>query len=441
MNTRKDKNLVISSIFYNFFKLESSSGVLLIFITILTLIIANSPLHKYYHQFIHLNIGFEIEGFKFEQSLTHWVNDALMSIFFLVVGLEIKREILIGELATLKKALLPIFAALGGMLFPALIFYFINMDNPDSIHGWGIPMATDIAFALGILSITGKKFPISLKVFLTAFATIDDIGGIIVIAIFYSSKIYYPFLLGVLISFIIMLLFNRAKILNPIPYAILGIIMWFFMFKSGIHSTLAGLLSAIAIPAKGIIDIEKFKISIQGLLNKINLNQEKNEKQLLSAKKNTTEIQAIEELTHHFIPPLLKIEHLLHPWIAFSILPFFAFINSGIYIEGNLSNMIFSKTTLGIMLGLIIGKQLGIFLFTFLAVKLKISVLPNGVNWKMIYAVSILGGIGFTMSLFITNLAYSNQEIIKLSKIGILSASLLSSILGILVLNLSKQKN
>ncbi len=433
------KKKFIANRFYNFFKLESFGGIFLILITIIAILLANSPLSHLYHSFVHVEIGIKIGKLHFAKSLAHWVNDALMAIFFVVVGLEIKREILIGELSSFRKALLPFFAAIGGMVFPALIYYFINRGT-ESAMGWGIPMATDIAFALGILSLAGKKFPLSLKIFLTAFAIIDDIGGVIIIAIFYSSHIYYAYLLSALGIFAVMVIINRLKVQNPVPYSILGIIMWFFMLKSGVHATLAGLLSAIAIPAKGSVDIKNFINRIMIVLDKIKRKNLEGLNPLLVGKKTAPEIQTIEEVTHNFIPPLLKIEHTLHPWVTFAILPFFAFVNAGIELHGNFTNMIFNKTSLGIILGLVVGKQLGIFLFSLLAVKSKICVLPKGINWRMMYAVSILGGIGFTMSLFISSLAFNSVDLINHSKFGILLASLLSSILGLIMLNISKKQ-
>ncbi len=433
------KKRFVPNRFYNFFKLESFGGILLIFITILAILLANSPLAKLYHHFVHLEIGIKIGELHFVKSLAHWVNDALMAIFFVVVGLEIKREILIGELSSFRKALLPFFAAIGGMIFPALVFYIINRGSPSAI-GWGIPMATDIAFALGILSLAGKKFPLSLKIFLTAFAIIDDIGGVIIIAIFYSKHISYIFLFAALAIFVLMVILNRLKVQSPVPYSLLGIVMWFFMLKSGVHSTLAGLLSAIAIPAKGSVDIKNFLNKIKIVIHKIEKKPLEGLNPLLVGKKTAPEIQTIEEVTHNFIPPLLKIEHALHPWVTFAILPFFAFVNAGIELHGNFANMIFNKTSLGIILGLIIGKQVGIFLFSFFAVKSGLCLLPKGINWKMMYAVSILGGIGFTMSLFISSLAFNSPALINDSKFGILIASFISSVMGIVMLNLSKKE-
>ena len=435
----KKKNVNIVNSILKFTKLEAFSGFFLILITTLTIIIANSPLHHLYHEFIHTNISIGFGKFTLENSLSHWVNDALMSLFFLLVGLEIKREFLIGELSSIKKALLPIFAAIGGMILPALIFFLIN-KNTEFLNGWAIPMATDIAFALGILTLSGKKIPLSLKVFLTALATIDDIGGVIVIAIFYTEKIVLISFALMIVTFGIMLFLNRINIQNPVVYMIFGTFLWFFTLKSGIHSTVAGILAAFSIPAQGTIDLKKFFREINFLLEKIKRKNLANEPPLIIAKKTYYEIETIEEVCHKFQPPLLRIEHHLHPWITFFILPFFAFVNTGIEIPHNFSSLFHSKLVIGIILGLFIGKQLGIFLASYLAVKLKICNLPNGVNWKMIYGVSILGGIGFTMSMFINSLAFKNIHYINSAKEGIIIATILSSIYGIIILKLSSRK-
>ena len=430
---KKFINIVNS--FLKFSKLESIGGILLIFVTVVALLFANSPFYHVYQEFIHLKIRIGIgKIFFIEKSLAHWVNDALMGLFFLLVGLEIKREFLIGELSSLKKALLPVISALGGMIFPALIFLLIVKGNNDYVNGWAIPMATDIAFALGILLIAGKRVPLSLKIFLTAFATIDDIGGIVVIAIFYTKKIVLISLLLMGIVYAIMLLLNKIEVKSPTLYIILGTILWFLALKSGIHATIAGILTAFSIPAKGEINLGRFFQEIEILLNKIRKKKIKEENPLVIAKKTYYEIETIEEVCHKFQPPLLRIEHHLHPWVTFFILPLFAFVNAGIKIPQNFSEFLVSKLSIAVILGLFLGKQIGIFLFTFLAVKLKLCSLPKGVNWKMIYGVSILGGIGFTISMFINTLAFTNPVFIDQVKIGILISTLLASIYGIVYL-------
>ena len=433
---RQEKNVNIVNSFLKFTKLESFAGFFLILTTIIAIIIANSEFHNLYHRFIHLKISIGIGPFKIENSLSHWVNDALMSLFFLLVGLEIKREFLIGELSSPKKALLPAFAAIGGMIVPALIFYFFNKDT-EFIRGWAIPMATDIAFALGILTLTGKKFPLSLKIFLTALATIDDIGGVIVIAIFYTDKIAIVSFLLMVIIFLIMILINREKVENPVVYVILGTFLWFFTLRSGIHATVAGILAAFTIPARGSINLGKFFREINFLLEKIKRKKFPSKDPLIIAKKTYYEIETIEEVCHKFQPPLLRIEHHLHPWVTFFILPFFAFVNAGIEIPHNFSSIFNSSLTLGVIFGLFLGKQIGIFAASYLAVKSKLCELPKGVNWRMIYGVSVLGGIGFTMSMFINSLAFKNYNYINQAKEGIIIATVLSSIIGVFILKIS----
>ncbi len=433
------KNLNIVNSFIKFFQLEVLSGFILIGISITAIIIANSHLSHIYHEFVHLPIKIGVGQFQIKNSLSHWVNDALMGLFFLLVGLEIKREFLIGELSSIEKAILPAISALGGMVFPAIIYFFVARNNPELIRGWAIPMATDIAFALGILSITGKKFPFSLKVFLTAFATIDDIGGVIVIALFYTEKIVLISLLLMAITFGLMIFCNKINIKNPAVYFILGTFLWFFTLKSGIHATVAGILTAFAVPAKGSIDIKKFFKEIGVLLKRIRKKIVDIDNSLIIAKKTYNEIETIEEVCHKFQPPLLRIEHTLHPWVTFFILPLFAFVNAGIEIPKNFSEILFSKISIGIFLGLFFGKQIGIFLFTLLAVKFKLANLPKGISWKMVYGISILGGIGFTMSMFINSLAFKNNlQFINQAKVGILFSTLIASIYGIIFLRFLK---
>lgn len=375
----------LTRLFKRFFESEKGSGVLLILCTIISLLLANSFLQKTYLNFWH----FEFRGLSIE----HWINEGLMAIFFLLIGLELKREIYIGELSNLKNALLPIFAAIGGMLIPVLIFWIFNFEKPTQ-SGMGIPMATDIAFAIGILSLLGSKVPSSLKVLLTAIAVIDDVGAIIVIAIFYTSSLSFLNLFIVFAIFGILLLLNRFKINHFIFYIIGGIVMWYFMLHSGVHSTLAGILLAIVIPfGKG---------------------EEK--------------------------MPSYALEHWLQKPVALIILPLFALANTAIVFSRNWVAGLREPNSIGIFSGLIIGKPLGIFLFSFTAVALGICSLPNDLKWKQILGIGFLSGIGFTMSIFITLLAFSNEELITESKISILGASLLSGILGFLWLQWTLKK-
>ncbi len=368
-----------TKLFKDFFNSEKSGGLILIFCTIISLIIANSIFGNAYHNFWQTQfLGHSIE---------HWVNDGLMTIFFLLIGLELEREIYQGELSKIKDAILPIFGAIGGMLLPAGLFLLFNFGTPTQ-SGVGIPMATDIAFALGILSLLGNKVPTSLKIFLTALAVIDDLGAILVIAIFYTKTLLWTNLLIALGIFGILLVLNRLKVRNLIPYLIGGILMWYFMLHSGVHATITGVLLAFATPFGN------------------------------GDEKSTSYI----------------LQHFLHKPVAFIILPIFALANTAIALNGNFTNSLTENYSIGVASGLIIGKPLGIFLLTYIATKFGICKLSTDLNWKNIFGVGILGGIGFTMSIFITLLAYNDTTIIDNTKLTILFSSLIAGIVGLLVL-------
>ncbi|MCB8999408.1 MAG: Na+/H+ antiporter NhaA [Bacteroidales bacterium] len=370
----------ISILYKEFFNSEKAGGLILVIATIISLVLANSFLQDSYINLWHK----EIAGL----SLSHWINDGLMAIFFLLIGLELEREIYHGELSTLRNALLPLFAALGGMLVPAALFFVVNM-NQESISGIGIPMATDIAFAIGILSLLGSRVPTSLKIFLTALAVMDDLGAIIIIAVFYTHSIVLTNLFISLGIFLLLIVLNRLKVHNLIPYLLGGAAMWYFMLHSGVHATLAGVLLAFAIPFD---------------------------------KGGKTS-------------PSYILQHFLHKPVAFIILPLFALANTCIAIGDNWQSGLGQANSLGIMLGLGIGKPLGIWLFSFIGVGLGYCSLPNDLKWKNIIGAGFLGGIGFTMSIFITNLAFDSQEIIDNSKIAIIIASVIAGIIGYLWLN------
>ncbi len=365
----------ITKLYKEFFESEKAGGIILIFATVFSLIITNSPLGNTYLDLIHTQFA--------GHSIGHWINDGLMTLFFLLIGLELEREIYLGELSNFKDALLPIFGAMGGMLVPAALFMVFNFGTATQ-SGAGIPMATDIAFALGILSLLGNRVPTSLKIFLTALAVIDDLGAIIIIAIFYTKTLLWGNLFWALGIFTLLLALNRMKVKNLIPYVIGGIIMWYFMLHSGVHATITGVLLAFAIPfGKG-------------------------------DEKSTSYI----------------LQHFLHKPVAFIILPVFALANTAIYFNGNLAQTLTEYYSLGIALGLIVGKPLGIGIFTFLAVRIGWCQLPSDLNWKAIIGVGFLAGIGFTMSIFITLLAFDNEMIINNSKLVILLASLIAGIIG-----------
>ncbi len=386
----------LSKPFKWFFKLEAASGLILLFAAIIALIISNSHLSNLYFSTLDKYLFIGINNFGLKLSVLHWINDALMAIFFFFVTLEIKREFLQGELSNIKQALLPIIGAVGGMLVPALFYVFINFGDSETLNGWAIPSATDIAFSLGVLSLLGKRVPLSLKVFLTALAIIDDLGAILIIALFYSGDLSIKYLSLMLLAFIILLVINKFNVKKFLPYLVVGIILWDFTHNSGIHATIAGVLLAMTIPHR------------------------KKEKDFSL---------------------LIKIEHAISPYVAFGIMPLFAFANAGVSLEGLSLNSLLEKVPLGIVLGLFIGKQLGVFIFSFISIKLKIAQMPNNSNWFNFYGVGVLTGIGFTMSLFVGNLAFiENMQYMDGVKIGVLTGSLLSTLFGYFLILLTPNK-
>jgi len=386
----------LSKPFKWFFKLEAASGLILLIAAILALFISNSDLGNLYFHILEKYLFIGINEFGLKLSVHHWINDALMAIFFFFITLEIKREFLQGELSNIKQAMLPIIAAVGGMLVPALFYVFINWGNSETMNGWAIPSATDIAFSLGILSLLGSRVPISLKVFLTALAIIDDLGAILIIAFFYSGDLSIPYLSLILLSYILLLVLNKFSVKIFIPYLIIGLFMWFFTYKSGIHATISGVLLASTIPHR--IKDKDFSL-------------------------------------------LVKIEHAISPYVAFIIMPLFAFANAGVSLEGLSLSSLLAPVPLGILCGLFFGKQIGVLLFSYVSIKLKFAEAPNNSNWLSLYGVSILTGIGFTMSLFVGNLAFvENVQYMDGVKIGVLTGSLLSTVFGYLILLMSSKK-
>jgi NhaA family Na+:H+ antiporter len=386
----------ISKPFKWFFKLEAASGLVLLFAAIVALVISNSDLAGLYFSTLNKYLFIGINNFGLKLSVLHWINDALMAIFFFFVTLEIKREFLQGELSNIKQALLPIIAAVGGMLVPALFYVFINLGDSETLNGWAIPSATDIAFSLGVLSLLGKRVPLSLKVFLTALAIIDDLGAIVIIALFYSGDLSVKYLTLMLLSFVILLVINKFNIKKFLPYLVVGIFLWDFTHNSGIHATIAGVLLAMTIPHR------------------------KKEKDFSL---------------------LIKVEHAISPYVAFGIMPLFAFANAGVSLEGLTFASLLDKVPLGIVLGLFLGKQLGVFIFSYVSIKLKVAQMPNNTSWYNFYGVGVLTGIGFTMSLFVGNLAFvENMQYMDGVKIGVLTGSLLSTLFGYFLILLTPNK-
>ena len=389
----------ISKPFKWFFKLEAASGLVLLFAAIIALFVSNSELASIYYDILNSYFALGFGEFKLKLSVLHWINDVLMAIFFFLVSLEIKREFIQGELSNPKQASLPIIAAVGGMLVPALIYVAINFGNSETLKGWAIPSATDIALSLGVLSLLGKRVPISLKVFLTALAIIDDLGAIVIIAFFYSGKIQAMYLILMLVSIIILIIFNRLNVRSFIPYLIIGIFLWDFTHSSGIHATIAGVLLALTIPHK----------------------DKKNE----SPHKNSM---------------LIKLEHAISPYVAFGIMPIFAFANAGVSLEGLSIATLMNPVPLGILCGLFFGKQFGVFIFSYVSIKLKFAEMPNDSDWLKLYGVGVLTGIGFTMSLFVGNLAFvDTTQYLSGVKIGVLLGSLASTLFGYMLILLSKK--
>ncbi len=426
----------------NFIEKQTSVGLLLIFSAILAMIIANSPLAESYHalwkQYIHVGIN----DYLIRKNLLHWINDGLMSMFFFLVGLELKREIMHGELSKFSGAMLPVAAAFGGMVFPALIYFGINTGTP-AVSGWGIPMATDIAFALGILYLLGDRVPLSLKVFLTAIAIVDDLGAVLVIAFFYTSDLSFQSL-GVAGFFLLILISaNYIGIRNTFFYAVMGIGgLWLAVLLSGVHATIAAVLAAFAIPTTNRINTALFLRKVKFLaleIKNIRLSHkikpgEPEEPEI------THSIEKFSSLVEDAIPPLQRLEHALHPFVSFVVLPIFAYANAGVTITSESLKFFTSPVALGVIFGLLVGKFLGIVLFTRLMVWIKVCKLPKGVRWPHIYGVGLLAAIGFTMSLFITELAFTNEDHLVQAKIGILTASILAGILGYIYLNFIGKK-
>ncbi|MCG9971882.1 Na+/H+ antiporter NhaA [Christiangramia crocea] len=423
----------------NFIEKQTSVGISLIISTVLAIGIANSPLSSYYHEFWKQEIYIGLNEFMIRKNLLHWINDGLMSMFFFLIGLELKKEIMHGELSSLRRAVLPIAAAIGGMLFPALIYFFFN-SGTDSISGWGIPMATDIAFALGILYLLNDKVPVSLKIFLTAIAIADDMGAVLVIAFFYTEQISLQSL-GIGLFFLLVLLgANYIGIRNNLFYAVMGIGgLWLAIMLSGIHATIAAVLAAFAIPTSKRINTPVFLRKVKLLSYHIKTQLKKPSKKARQSQEEITEtIGKFSLLTQDATPPLQRLENALHPFVSFVVLPLFAFANAGVSFTAESFSYFLRPVSLGILLGLILGKFFGIVLFTRLMVALKISRLPKKVHWKHIYGVGLLGAIGFTMSLFITELAFDSETYLDQAKIGIFSASLLAGIIGFFYLKYAK---
>lgn len=421
--------------FREFARTSASGGLVLIVAALVALAWANSPFDTSYDALWATEITVSIGDFSLEESLLHWVNDGLMAIFFLVVGLEIKREVLVGELTSRRKATLPIAAAVGGAVVPAVVFLLVVRDG-TAARGWGVPMATDIAFALGVLALLGSRAPFGLRIFVTALAIVDDLLAVLVIALFYTSDLSLPALAaaGGLVG--VLLVANRLGVRRPVVYALLGLALWLAVFESGIHATVAGVVLALTIPATTRVDSDAYVAHAREHIAEFEGRTVDGED--ASTEEHHAALWELEDLTERAQAPMLRMEHAIHPWVAFLILPLFALANAGVRIETDFLATIQEPIALGVILGLVIGKQAGILLGAAAVVRLGLASLPSGVGWRHLYGAAWLGGIGFTMSLFIASLAFGDGTTeLALAKVGILGASVIAGLGGFIILRLA----
>jgi len=400
--------------------------------TVLALLWANSPWAAHYHDWLHLRVSLGVGDWALSKTLHHWINDGLMGVFFFVVGLEIKREVLVGELASVRRATLPIAAAIGGMLVPALFYAAVNRGGAGGA-GWGIPMATDIAFALGVLSVLGDRVPTGLKVFLTALAIVDDIGAIVVIAVFYTDDLSLASLALAGVGLLAAIAMNRLGVRAPTAYFLIGLVVWLGFLKSGLHATLAAVLMAFTIPAQTRVDGPPFLARMRELLGRLESAGVPTSRTLLAHDQQGL-LEEMDDTVSHLTAPLQRLEHALLPLVTFLVMPLFALANAGVSVGSGIGDALGDRIALGVVLGLFVGKPVGIVAFSWLAVKLGLADLPSGTSWRLVHAAGTLAGIGFTMSLFIGGLAFADERLEDVAKVGILVASLLSAVVGLLLL-------
>lgn len=434
--TDQPRTRLILRPFQEFARQETAGGILLLTSAVIALIWANSPWGHLYEQIWHTEIALVLGDFHLEEDLLHWINDGLMAIFFLFVGLEIKREVLIGELASVRRAALPIVAALGGMLVPAGLYIALN-SGTEGARGWGIPMATDIAFALGIMALLGRRVPTVLKVFLVALAIADDIGAILVIAIFYTSELSLMHLAAGAGFLLLLLGANRAGFRHPLPYVVLGLGLWFTFLESGVHATVAGVLLALTIPSSIRMNTQDFLTQGRAFLDSF-------ERAGVSAEKRHMQdghraaVYALESACEYVESPMQRLEHALYPWVTYLIMPLFGLANAGVELSGDLGTLLTHRVSLGVIIGLVVGKQVGITLFSWLAIRLRLASLPHGITWRQLYGTAWLGGVGFTISIFITTLAFGGTALLATAKIAVLVASVIAGSVGWLILAFTK---
>jgi len=419
--------------FREFTQTEVSGGILLFLATIIALAWANSPWGDTYTNLWQSTLSFRVGEYGLTKDLSHWINDGLMVIFFFVVGLEIKREVMVGELASRRQAALPIAAALGGAIVPALIYLALNVSG-GTPRGWGVPMATDIAFVLGIMALLGDRIPLGLRVFVTALAIVDDLIAVFVIALVYTDAVELWYLVAAAGVLALLIVVNWLDVTRPIIYAVLGVLLWFVFVKSGVHATIAGVLLALTIPARTRIDTRQFLTIGQRALADFR-HAAVLDDHILTNQAHQTALQELETAAEQIQSPMQRFEHALHPWVAFLIVPLFALANAGVVFDGDIVEVVTSLESLGIILGLVIGKQLGITLATFLLLRFGLADLPEGVTWRYLYGASCLAGIGFTMSLFVADLAFADPALQTGAKVGILVGSIVAALLGAAVLS------
>ena len=420
--------------FREFARTSAAGGVLLMAAAVVALAWANSPLADSYDSLWNTELTVGVGGLSLTDSLRHWINDALMAIFFLVVGLEIKREVLVGELASLRRATLPIASAVGGAIVPAALFVLIA-GSGEALRGWGIPMATDIAFALGVLALLGSRVPLGLRIFLTALAIADDLLAVLVIALFYTAELSVTALAAAAVVLAALIVANRLGVRRPLVYGVLGIALWAAVFQSGMHGTVAGVLLALTIPARTRLDSDAFVARARDIVSDFEGRTVGGEDARTA--EHHAALWELEEATEGAQAPMLRIEHALHPWVAFLIVPLFALANAGVTIGPGIGTALTEPIAFGVLIGLVVGKQVGITAVAYAVVRLGLASLPDGVTWRHIYGAAWLGGIGFTMSLFIGSLAFGDGPLLDLAKLGILVGSAIAGIGGYAVLRKS----
>lgn len=414
---------------------STKAAAIMLVAAIIALIVANTPAHGPFLEFWHTQVSIGIGAFHGEMSLAHIINDIFMAVFFLLVGLEIKYEMTAGELTNIRQAILPILGALGGVLAPIVIYLIFNATHPEAFMGWGVPTATDIAFALGILSLLGSRVPNGVRVFLSTLAVADDIIAILVIAIFYGESPDLFWLAAAAVVFVALIVMNRMHVYSLVPYVLVGCVLWFCVFSSGIHSTIAGVLLAFAIPSGSRVNLDNFFDWSNKRLRMANSFYEGDETPLVAQKDYITTVSSLSKISKQAVPPATRLEHKLYPWVYFLILPLFALTNAGVAVTGlDLAMVTSSPVVLGVFCGLVFGKPIGIMLFSFITIKTKIAQLPEFVTWRHMFGASVLGGVGFTMAIFVANLAYADAMLITEAKLSILVASTVAGIVGFVLL-------